>query len=556
MTTVNESLRALEAEFGPSAAAGNSEAPNSEAANSGAALNSGDDDTRKFVIFHIANERFAVPLSEVQEIIRAPEAVRVPLCPPSLEGLANLRGNVLPVVSLRSCFHLPHVEKDDSTRVVVFDYGRPVGLVVDRMANVVSVEPERIEPAAAIRSAVKAELLDGMIRDVDGASIIMILATRRILDQEFGGQNALEGGTLEGVSRAGLHAHAEASERDGGGETVDEDQLVSFVVAKQEYAFPIARVKEIVQLPEIVTEVPNAPRHVLGVITLRNRLLPLVSLRTMFGLPAAVTEASKVVVLSLDENGTCVGVVMDSVKEVLRVPRSQIEAPPSLIAGANKQGDIAAFCRLQDGARLVSVLAAENMFDVAELDRLAGNEEDEMAQARDTAVVSLDSDEQFVLFKLMEEEYGVPIDSVQEIVRVPAELTRIPNTPDFMEGVINLRGAVLPVVDQRRRFGLETAERNDRQRIMVFTIRGARTGFIVDVVSEVRRIASAAIGPAPRLSGEQQRIIRRVANLDAEKRLVLLLDVNQLLDDQMVDGEQTGALRPGELTSAAAAVAA
>ena len=84
------------------------------------------------------------------------------------------------------------------------------------------------------------------------------------------------------------------------------------------------------------------------------------------------------------------------------------------------------------------------------------------------------------MFRLMDEEYGVPIDAVQEIVRVPELLTRVPKTPAFIEGVINLRGAVLPVVDQRRRFGLPGAERNDRQRIMVFTISGVRTGFIVD----------------------------------------------------------------------------
>jgi purine-binding chemotaxis protein CheW len=124
----------------------------------------------------------------------------------------------------------------------------------------------------------------------------------------------------------------------------------------------------------------------------------------------------------------------------------------------------------------------------------------------------------------------VPIDAVQEIVRVPDELTRVPKTPDFIEGVVNLRGVVLPVVDQRRRFGLPAIERNDRQRIMVYTIRGVRTGFIVDSVSEVMRIPASVIGPAPALSDEQQKLIRRVANIEKQKRMILLLDVDQLLD--------------------------
>jgi purine-binding chemotaxis protein CheW len=99
-----------------------------------------------------------------------------------------------------------------------------------------------------------------------------------------------------------------------------------------------------------------------------------------------------------------------------------------------------------------------------------------------------------------------------------------------MEGVVNLRGTVLPVVDQRRRFALAEAERHDRQRIMVLAVGGVRTGFIVDSVSEVLRIPRAAIDPAPVLSDEQARLIRRVANLQAEGRMVLLLEPDDLLD--------------------------
>ncbi len=291
------------------------------------------------------------------------------------------------------------------------------------------------------------------------------------------------------------------------------------------------------QLPERLTHVPNAPPHVLGVITLRNRLLPLVSLREMFGLEAkAFTETNKVVVVSLGEGGTLsVGVVMDSVKEVLRVSRSLVEPMPALLSQDGGMDEIQAICRLQEGRRLVSVLSVEKMFDTSALRKLAATEDEGMrAEGRQDGDERQDAadEEQFVVFRLMGEEYGVPIEAVQEIVRVPDELTRIPKAPSFVEGVINLRGVVLPVVDQRRRFNLAEAERNDRQRIMVFTVRGVRTGFIVDSVSEVMRISAKAIGDAPNLSDAQQRLIRRVANLESQKRMVLLLDTMQLLDTQ------------------------
>ena len=278
MSTVAQALETLRAEFGGAEAA--------------------VEDVRQFVIFHIGGERFAVTLSEVQEIIRLPNVVRMPLCPASLEGLANLRGVVLPVVSLRRAFNFPEKPADDATRVVVLDYGRPVGLVVDRMANVVTIEKERIEPASAIRSALDAEVLEGLIRDADGRSVVMILDCQTIFRREFGGDGQFSEGRAAGERLvAGEHAQQHKSV-----EAADEDQLVSFEVAGQEYAFPIERVQEIVQLPSAITEVPNAPHHVLGVITLRQRLLPLVSLRLMFGMPATeLTESNKVVVVSLGD---------------------------------------------------------------------------------------------------------------------------------------------------------------------------------------------------------------------------------------------------------------
>jgi purine-binding chemotaxis protein CheW len=504
-------------------------------------------DARQFVIFHVKVEIFAVPLAEVQEIIRMPDVVRMPLSPAALEGLANLRGTVLPVVNLRSVFGFEQVGHDDATHVVVLDQGRPVGLVVDRMANVVTVEAGDIEGADTIQSTVDTNLLTGMIKGRNGSSMVMILDAVNTIKRQFRDLGATSGGNGNHAAALAGHRMDEAAEAKSAAGTSDENQLVSFEEAEQEYAFPIEEVQEIVQLPEHVTGVPNTASHVLGVITLRNRLLPLVSLREMFGLPPAeVIDANKVVVVSLGEGtGTSVGVVMDSIKGVLRVGRSAIDTMPPLLSENRSLNDIQSICRLDDGKRLVSILSAGRMFNVAEVRKLTGVEtegSEAMANDEGVAVASEnDDEEQFVVFRLLNEEYGVPIDSVQEIVRVPDVLIRVPQTPDFIEGVINLRGSVLPVVYQRRRFDLPGIERNDRQRIMVFTIAGVRTGFIVDSVSEVMRIAARFIDGAPKLSDDQQKLIRRVANLEAQKRMILLLDVNQLLNvkelDVLKDGE-------------------
>jgi len=136
------------------------------------------------------------------------------------------------------------------------------------------------------------------------------------------------------------------------------------------------------------------------------------------------------------------------------------------------------------------------------------------------------------VFRFGEEEFGVPIDSVQEIVRVPEQLTHVPRAPTFVEGVINLRGAVLPVIDLRMRLGLPRVERSDRQRIMVFLIDQVCTGFIVDSVAEVLKIERRAIGPAPSLSSQQVRLLSRMANIEKQKRMIQLVEPRYLVEGE------------------------
>ena len=309
-------------------------------------------------------------------------------------------------------------------------------------------------------------------------------------------------------------------------------QLVSFSVAEQEYAMSISDVQEIVQIPEQIIHVPHSDSHVLGVMTLRQRMLPLVSLRRMFGLPLRDgDEQSRILVISV--GNASVGVVMDSVNEVLRVSKNDVSAMPSMLARDGDLSEITEICRLNNGKRLVSIISAEIMFHHhAVQEALSSIEMTQDEDLENSKRAMIEDDEQMVVFRLGSEEFGVPIESVQEIVRVPEELTHVPKAPAFVEGVINLRGAVLPVVDQRRRLGLPTLERCEQQRIMVFLFDGVRTGFIVDSVAEVLKIARSAIEPAPHLSEGQSHLISRVANLEKQKRIILLIEPLNLLDSK------------------------
>jgi purine-binding chemotaxis protein CheW len=358
--------------------------------------------------------------------------------------------------------------------------------------------------------------------------MIMILDFEKLIQQQFS-----EIAKLSRTSNASNMLSNSLNTSSEEEETSDELQLVSFDVAGQEYAIAIEDVQEIVQVPEQIIHVPHSEAHVIGVMTLRNRLLPLVSLRRMFALPPQnADERSRIVVVAL---GTAsVGVVMDNVNEVLRVAKSDVEAMPALLAREGDMADIGEICRLDGGSRLVSIITARNLFNHSSIKEALSNvdkleEESTQALGADLEDDSSDDDEQVVVFRLSREEYGVPIESVQEIVRVPEELTHVPKAPGFVEGVINLRGSVLPVIDLRRRLGLESVARSEGQRVMVFLIHGTRTGFIVDSVAEVLKIPRNTIEDAPKLSSEQSTLLSRMANLEKQKRMVQLIEPEHLL---------------------------
>jgi purine-binding chemotaxis protein CheW len=147
---------------------------------------------------------------------------------------------------------------------------------------------------------------------------------------------------------------------------------------------------------------------------------------------------------------------------------------------------------------------------------------------------------QFVGFHVGSEEFVINILEVQEIIRTQP-LTRVPNSPECMEGVMNLRGKIIPVIALRKRFGLEEASPDKQNRIVVVEVQGSVFGFTVDAVSEVLRIPTHAVEPAPRLGPVEREYVAGIGKLG--DRLLILLDTGRLLSGR----EQE------EMTSTAAA---
>jgi purine-binding chemotaxis protein CheW len=481
------------------------------------------------VVFEIAAGLFGFRLDDVGEIVRLPRLAHMPLGPRSLLGLANLHGVVLPVVSLTRLLGLPESPLNDATRVIVIDHGSPVGFVVDRIDELLSLAASAIDTDSAGAGAIDPAFVDGVIKGAEGDNTIKLLNPTRLLCDEFTHLGVTGSHATTRVSISASPSVAAATEPE------QQIALISFDLGQQEYALPLDRVREIVPMPDHISDVPRAETAVLGVVTLRDGLLPLVSLRALLGLPTDERreERGKVLVLSLGRGS--VGLVADRTREILRIGPSFIDVAPALLTRGAGDAEITSICRLDQGKRLVAILSPDRLFRSELVRRILSEQGDESDLPESQTDGRGMADEQFIIFCLGDQEYGLPISAVNEIARPPEHITRLPKAPAFIDGVVNLRGSVVPIVDLRRRFDLSGKEPGSVQRILILAVGGGKTGFMVDGVSEVLRIPADAIRRAPELSPEQMRLIGRVANLTAENRMILLVDPGQLLDQVEAD---------------------
>lgn len=144
---------------------------------------------------------------------------------------------------------------------------------------------------------------------------------------------------------------------------------------------------------------------------------------------------------------------------------------------------------------------------------------------------------QLVTFNLLGEEFGLPILDVREIIRM-TDITPVPHAPSFVEGVINLRGQILPIIDLRKRFDLEIKEMDESTRIIVVDVNHAQMGLIVDGVSEVLRIPADSVAPPPQIvsAGIGAEYIKGISHYN--EMMIILIDLKKVFNRSEINALQ------------------
>jgi purine-binding chemotaxis protein CheW len=604
-------------------------------------------DESQLVTFLLKDEEFGFDIMSVQEIIRLPKMAKVPRTPAYVDGIANLRGVVLPVIDMRTRFGMVRAQETDRTRVLVVDIdGVKTGLRVDRVKQVTRVLRSEIEPPPPAIRGTTADHLQGVVKLDKGQRIIMSLNAAQVCEIGVTRKTASGNGPATGSETGSGASSSKADSADA-----EVQKMVTFRIAKEEFAFHMEHVREILRV-QTPNQVPDVPDYVLGVLTVRGQILPVIDLRRLLQqrslaeefidncrplreeyerwieqiekyfaggsqqkVDTSVTERlrkwlvetnsssqvlmevlakarglnEKVIkqlqartkheehgdrdaaracgeeilsggreavaalqrfeqqiaqniqedqrIIVVDAEGFVLGLVVDHVHEVLNVPKNLLEPPPRITSNGGME--LSGVAKLNDGSRLIMLLDAANLMKDQTLRDVQNSAiqtvaEEKTGETRKTGVGSQELSEiQLVTFMLGAEEYGVPISQIQEIDRL-AKITKVPKAAQFIEGITNLRGEVIPVLDTRKRFGLEVKPSDDRTRIIIVDLGGAKTGLVVDSVREVLNLSRKDIAPPPEAigSGVDQQFISGIGKVDSGKRMIVLLDVEKILSRQ------------------------
>jgi len=484
-------------------------------------INSASFIERQLVTFQLGEDEFGADIMDVKEIIRVPDITKVPNAPGYVEGACNLRGNVLPIIDGRARFNLERKKKDENSRVLVIDVeGKATGIIVDKVSEVMRVNTVDIEEPPQIVKNVDSDYLNGVVKLDNGNRLVMLLDVVKALSVNSTGKNRINRQD-DSLRKSGTMLNSSSTE------SIDEEQLVSFLLDKEEYAIGIMKVKEIIRAPQIV-KVPNCEAYIEGVVSIRNNLLPIINLRTYFGMEHLdINDHTRILVV--DMGNFTAGIMVDKISEVLRVPASIIQPPPRFSTQSGEQ--LKGVAKLNNGKRMILMLEPSKLISADEIGRISGTDGNYEQDADEKSIArQLLDEEQLVTFKIDSEEYGVKIANVQEINRM-TEVTKIPRAPYYIEGIVNLRGNVIPALDLRRLFKLPDKQVTDATRIIIVDFNGKRTGIVVDSVSEVLRFEKTLIEAPPDVlsSGIDSDYVEGVGKLDGGKRMILILDISKVL---------------------------
>ncbi len=425
-------------------------------------------DEEQVVTFTLGDEEFGIGIAAISEILKVGEITAVPNVPPYVKGIQDVRGRVLPIIDMRKLVNMDALEEF---------HHKLVARLKDAHLKWLEQLKETVYRGAPFAGALDpTQCQFGKLLEHYKTQSVSYLEIYKVLNPP--------------------HQRVHFSGRD----------ILQQLKTGKEKA---------VQTFETLST---------GAVTELLGLLP----RFEDTLNHSARGEQRVLIVNI--GAAVVGLLVDRVNEVSRLPRSIIDSTPAVLHSYGEE--IKGIAKLEEGKRLILLVDEALVIPGEDMDSISNirDEQEDRAAGTQAKVKEL----QYVIFSLRGDEFGLPIEYVREIFKV-TEITPVPRAPVFIEGVTNLRGNVIPVVDTRERFAMtggDTAPKDAEKTILVTLIKDTVVGLMVDGVHEVIRIPENIIEDAPSLvhSSVDTAYLQGIAKLDKGERIILLLRIDEIMN--------------------------
>lgn len=473
-----------------------------------------------FGTFYLNEVEFALPIDQIQEVVNYPEKITpMPLNNNFLLGIFNLRGTVIPIISLKKLLNFKDEEDVDLTehKVAIINFnGSRIGYVFDSTSEILRVSDSELD-YVNFENKASNDVVKGIIHLDQGKRIIQIIDPAKMLNLE----------NIPGIVQA-QNTYEHISKRR------QLKKAISFTVSKMNFCFDILSVREILKYEKADDSYFKSDIS-LGIINLRGQCIPIVDYVKLIDPSAltSITEDSRVIIVKAEN--IHVGLLVDAIANIFSYDADEVNNVPlvekskrSMIKGA------VAYPELGD----LFLVDEEKIFTQDEMQEITKGHKNLYKSIEEKNIKKSVRKASYITFRV-QQMFGVPIGEVREIINVPDDIAMAPGVSGAIEGVFNLRGKLVTVINTRKIYKLEEAQRQTQNKILIFEIKNELMGLVVDSVESIENINEESKIPVPSLLTKKihqmygndikEIVSYKEINKDEQEKTMVVLDIKVLL---------------------------
>ncbi len=452
----------------------------------------------------VAGEYFGFDGDTIQQILRVPNITPVPLSTPSLRGVVSLGGRIVTIIDMGIVLGYDSIDiSNDKCRILTLGVdGSDYALLVESAEDMGTVETQNYESMEKnddmIAGFYKQKNRICQVIDIYAVCSGVSLQSYTPLEIEDISQNE------EAIKDQSQQSSLE--------------RFLFFRLGEESYALALDLTREIIFVPENFTPVSEATKEVIGMITIRNELITALSLNEVFGYQKSDQDiCQRLLIVSYD--GKSLALLVDEVEDVRDISINDLEQLPS------SQLDSKIDSLYKSDSRVSSIVC--NMYIKNLI--LHHYIQEEKNSCETISYEQGDNMVEVVVFGIGNEEYALDIENVQEIIKY-CEVTPIPEAPQFVEGMINLRGSVIPIISLPDRLGF-CKNVTEESKILVSIVEGEKVGLFVDEVKEILSVEDRFISK----SKAEDSLFSEILNLQNGQRVILKLRNSSIIDAKTLE---------------------